>query len=281
MSNFLVARLALEWLSAERAVRGEAAPTKHDDDLPMAADRVYQVLSGDVRWSHASPGDKHIWRSRFRDVEKFDRWWRQAEPSSELPPPPADTVNVDDNPYNQQTPRPRGRRPVQPPVRQARRREYVNIYDTVQICHDPTLGLGRSYLEISSRSATARLFGAANVGSYRLCNLPVPGQVASADAQPTWFYADTMYATATSVNGLVQMSDFLLVTLILAGKVRGSMLPVRELVMGVPVRTLVDPGTNIEVFIERHCPQSGSAFAPFVIPSFELSIHLEGVAIVK
>lgn len=281
MNDVLMAKLALAWLTAERAARGEKPPTsQHDDELVVAADRVFQVLSGDVRWSQASPGDKAIWRGRFRDVEKFDRWWRAARPSEELPDPPqiepTPEDRGDDDPYNQTTPRPpqRSREPIKQRgqrVRSTRERWYANIYDTIQISDQPIgrpsmsahhLNRKRLFLERAS------LWGNANIGDIRYTNVQMSQQF----GQDIHFYADTLYASATSLAGLVHIADHVHVQFGVGNSPVCDVLPLRELVMGVPLRRLIATRQNFWATVVLHPPDDE-------IPTLEVAIHLEGVQV--
>ena len=81
--NPLVAKLALAWVAAERADagrRGEPMPEiPKQDELAIAADRVYAVMSGEVPWSQCSAGDRAIWRGRFRDLHLFEQLWNDDD----------------------------------------------------------------------------------------------------------------------------------------------------------------------------------------------------------
>jgi hypothetical protein len=284
MSDVMITKLALEWLAAERAARANQQPGEvyvepraGDDEMPIAIDRVYQVLAGEIRWSSATAGDRHIWRGRFRDVEKFDRWWRTANLGPDPDPPtiqPTTRDEIEDR-YNQTTPKP-PRRLAQhpgPPIKQtksSRRRWYVNAYDTAVVSASPFDAPGRSFAVLNRNSPVTVLFGGANCGLFRLCNLNRGYDLGFGDVA---FYVDTMYATATSLRGLVDIADCVVAQFGVGDMPVTQNLPLRELVMGIPIRRVVPTRGKFFVKLELLVPKD------VPIATFEVSVHLEGVAV--
>lgn len=260
MSDALIVRLALEWLGAERKARGDTRPiSKMDDEYAIAADRVYQVLAGDVRWSDASPGDKHIWRSRFRDVERFDRWWRAGLLASNTPSSVEDPD--EDDRYNQTTPKPRRGERKPSAVKQSRvRREYTNLFDTAIFGREPY-----------HRAFTINMFTNANVGTFRLSNMQTAG-VLHGDQE---FYLDTVYCVPNNMGRFMTICDVVFATLAIGNRQMWR-LHLRELFSGIPVRQTIPPAQTFGVQLEL------APFAvpdDFKIPAFECSVHLEGVMV--
>jgi hypothetical protein len=125
----LIAKLALEWIAAERGAARERAekhgepepdPIPKKDEIAIAADRVYQVMSGEVRYSECGPGDRAIWKGRFRELATFERLWRNddhkyragdEDRTSENPRrgPPAGSRNRNDQSVSPNYPGPAGR----------------------------------------------------------------------------------------------------------------------------------------------------------------------------
>lgn len=263
MSDDIIAVMALQWITAEREARGEDSTLgTTSDDIAIASDHVYNVLAGNVRWSDAGPGDRAIWRGRFRDVEKFDRWWASRSPARASDVTPVDTRDFSDDPYNQQSPQPRraARQPSVAVPKRHRDRMYANYYDTV-VFSDRRIEPGD--LDCPGR---ARVFGPVHIGMPRLCNLVVPGRIQDE------FWIDTMYCrTTASVWQLAEIADHVTVALQLHKTIHPTV-HLRELVMGIPVKQLLPPQTNFELHVWRHS-------FPRKIPSIEVSFHLEGILI--
>lgn len=297
--NTLLAKLALEWVAAERsaAARQELSiasdalalgrtedaqkitesagkqPPPNAEELAIASDHVHRVLAGEVRWSEATPGDKAIWKLRFRDVEKYLRWSRRDEniendevehvplPVITPPPePPPRTANVlagtnapDLTPGSSGY---RGRRG--PRLEGVRERLYWNYYDTLTI--DETAPL------------TTHLFGNTNVGSFWRSNIMVGGQFPGDQT----FVINGYWATISDMSAMGWFADNVLAQIIVGSRPASPPTFGRDLFMGVPLmppygRPYVVPiRQSYAVRVDlKDKPPAGMAF--------DMTFHLDGL----
>lgn len=306
--NPTIARMALHWLRAEHQsqlakdgvpddvaerdmlhvyaedrLRGAAK----DEEIVIAADRVYQVMSGEVRWSECSPGDRAIWKGQFRDIGKFEQLWRedpaveravanferQAEEQRRAEADPAYRPNYP-GPEGRQGPLPQGAGTyegdnVTPPRGQGQRRllqggrsrQWMNIYDTIKLSRDHALRHGM-------------FFGAGaeqRIGNTWLTNLQVPGYFASDQT----FVGLAYYVSLSSLDALRFAADNIHCAIWIGDKPQhGGPMFVRDLFMGVvPKRPLIIQVRQlfrVEVELRRPVPDD--------IEPFELAFHVDGLA---
>jgi hypothetical protein len=251
--NPLFAQLALDWLDAERHADPERWPNAMPkrDDMTVAIDRVYQVITGNVLWSEASPGDKAIWKSRVEDIPTFARSWNRTG----KPKKGGDrTVPGADDPYNQVTPRQRRPRQEAP-----RYQVWWNYYDTLRV----------------SQSSPTRLFRDAKIGNPFLTNLQVAGQI----ARDSWFAIHRMYVAISSLEALHGAADRVLFRVNI-NQVPGPHLFLRDLFRGIDLTekpTVVQARMSFEVLVELRGDRRDPGWQWGTADPFDLTFHVEGI----
>lgn len=298
--NPTIAKMALEWLRAEHrahlqleqvpdavADRDTANFVASQDDIIVAADRVYEVMTGDVRWRDCSPGDRAIWKGMFRDVGRFEQVWREnraaRENAAQAEHQQDRQSDADRERQRLNYPGPQGRAPgpppygagvtegdsVQPPRGQGERRMrmqgvhqryWANWYDTIKITAD--------------HATEHDLFSGANmnnrIGNYFLTNLQVPGLLASDQTAVITAY----YVSLSSMDAIRYAADNVIAQVWLGQKPQhGGPMFVRDLFMGiVPLRPLIVPvRQSVLVTISRRIP------LPSDVEPFELAFHMDGL----
>lgn len=279
--NPLFAQLAIDWIEAERKANPtewpvSGRPTK--DEMSVAVDRIYQVMSGEVKWSEASPGDKAVWKSRVENIAMFERSWRKdgtsikrkpgdgvASEMDELMglarPPDGETID----PYNQVAPRPPARRGQTggPRLEGVRERLWWNFYDTLPGIDHTT-------------PQTERLFGVAmgpRIGRIFLTNMYQAGQLPGDQT----FIILGLYISISSLEALHWAADRVGVTFVIGDRPQLPFLFVRDLFRGVP---LVTPKARPLIIPVR---QSFGATVDFKekppqgMDPFDLTLHIEGL----
>jgi hypothetical protein len=277
--NPLFAQLALAWLRAERVAHPEewpvdGRPTK--DDITVAVDRVYQVLSGEVKRSEASAGDLAIWKSRVNEVPLFIKAWRKDG----RPTPTSQDGGVSNNdellalarlpsgelldPMNQTTPAPRRRQGQGPQLQGYRERTWWNFYDTWE-------DIGGNGPDSKQRSM--RLFGNRNIGQQFLTNLQVSGQMPGDQT----FIIFGVHVSISSVEALAWAADNVGCQLVIGSRQALPFMHVRDLFQGVELvtpkaRPLVIPvrqSFQVQVDLRREVPPD--------LEPFDLTYHMEGL----
>lgn len=147
---------------------------------------------------------------------------------------------------------------------------YGNVYDTARVVRiDDEIRFTRH-----GQLRSLRLFENANVGAYQRTNMFVAGQLGG------WaFVVSTVYATATDFDGLVAVANNLIVTLVV-GEMPVWMLPLRELVAGVPTPQTIPPRQNFYVYVDAYGGGHDATALPLrAFDPFDLAIHIEGVIV--
>ncbi len=304
----LVAKLALEWLRAEHAARrakGEEIasfipPAEDDDedpDLMVAADRVYAICAGDVRWSNCSPGDKAIWRGRMRDVEKFEQLWRTDPGPRRLVEARIADEEAADRRAQANYPGPQGRMPTAPDLAAVddaraprgqgnrrllgdgvRNRRWWNWYDTIRC---------RRTMNPSTYLFGDQSTGGGNIGNFFLTNLQVARRLASDET----VVITSFYASVSSLDGLRWGADNVIVQWTMGEMPAGPPMFLRDLFMGivplrpivVPVRQTFYPRVDVRNLDGLHLEEDDLArtgphmFHRERVEPFDLTIHCEGL----
>lgn len=278
--NPLFAQLALDWLRAEKEHDWKDRPINRGE-ITVAIDRVYQVITGDIAWRDASPGDKAIWKSRIAEVPMFERAWRRdgkPKPHSVGADPDnafaelirlARTTNgrpFDDDPMNQVTPRRRqsGR------LEQGRSYRWWHYYDTWPDCTKA------SALEGGATQLVRNLFGNANVGMRFLTNVEHGGLNLEHR-----FVITCVSATLSSIEALAWASDRIRVAFEIGGRPAIPEIFVRDLFRGVelasakrrPIILVPRQNLNVHVFVKEPPPAD--------LPPFDLVVDVEGMLVIE
>lgn len=277
LDNPLIARLALDWLRAEhlaRVAKGEAADTfvADPDELSVASDRVYQICSGEVRWSDCGPGDKAVWRGRLRDVEKFEQLWRSdPTPQRNLQELTADAERRRNNPNllpNYPGPGDRNQpfnvggdfaadRPrTGPQLHGYRQRNWHNWFDTVTVDRQV--------------NTYYRLFGNENVGNPWKTSLQVAGQLGSDSTGVILSW----YASITTMNALRWAADNVQAQMVIGDRPQGAPTFFRDLFVGIALlRPWIIPiRQNVSMQITCRKIEEVATLEPF-----EMTFHLDGL----
>jgi hypothetical protein len=277
--NPLFAHLALDWLEAERLANPAEWPaerlTQIKDEMTVAVDRVYEVISGNVKWEDASPGDKAVWKSRVTSVPMFARSWRRnGEARTEDPEKRAEVERLLEDPIRVRTSDGIARQRAETPrlgggprLHGVRERLWWVIYDTVRF--DPS---GRSDGNCV-RSGSIRMFGNANIGNVFLTNMQVPGQMPGDSS----FTLNCIYASVSSLEALHWAADNVTVDFIIGERRSMPTLFIRDLFRGVD---LLQPG-RFPLIIPVRQRYSATVTCrkevPAEIPPFDMTLHLEGL----
>lgn len=248
MDNVLIARLALEWLAAERSASVEDTLTIAEDakidqrpeyvelvrraqfhgevytpakgrtdfEICFAVDRVMRVLAGEIRWSETSAGDRAIWKLRFRDVTHFLRWRdRGGEIHGEEIKKQIDQLTPTPDPTSQEAPY-----RVSPRV-QTTEQLWWYYYDTATLDEKSA---------DAERGVSFRLFTHKNVGNFFRSNLQVAGQV-GADSR---FIVTSMWMTISNLDALGWFGDNVRAAFVVGDKAMTPTMSGKDLFMGVP-----------------------------------------------
>lgn len=284
--NDLIAKLALEWLRAEKlAVEGtDDADTlaKNHDAIAIATDRVYRILAGEMKWSETGAGDKAIWRGRFRDVERFEAAWKVKDDQAahdEAPQPVRPTPSRPGYVPNYPSPLPtfnppsstvRARRDIERAQHRLAadrtERRWWNWYDTLQFgAHH-----GRAFIQ-----ASQRMFNNTNYGNWTLCNLEIPGQLAPDNEARM----HGCYVSSTSLEGLLLFSQARFHISVGEHPATPPMF-VRDLVMGVVFRVpiKIPRRQNMHVTFET---QPSVIDRAYELEPFDLTFHIDGIKIMS
>lgn len=281
----MFAQLALDWLRAEKEHNPDDWENRPFDRgaITVAIDRVYQVITGDIAWRDASPGDRAIWKSRIADVPMFERAWRRDG----KPKPPlvgsdpdnafAELIRLartsqgrpfDDDPMNQVTPR---RRPGSVGrIEQGRSYRWWHFYDTWPDCTkaEPLSGGGPQLVK--------DLFINANVGMRFLTNLERAGLNLEQR-----FVITCVSATLSSIEALAWASDRVRVEFSMGSNPALPPLLVRDLFRGVELASakrrpiILVPRQNLFVRVYVKEPP------PADLPPFDLVVDVEGMLVIE
>lgn len=300
----LTARLALEWIAAERsaaarheisvardaaydqraadavyiAARAMEQPPTTPEELAMASERVQLVLAGEVRWSEASPGDRAIWAGRFRDVEKYLRWQRRDEnidaPDEEdmripeVPPPPPPiprTANVlGGTPAPDLSTNPNYRANFGGPRSGPRLHGYR---ERLWWNYYDTLTIDEHTRERTN------MFGPVNIGMFHRSNMLVPNQLGS----DSTFVVLGMWASISSMKAMSWFADHVRVQFIVGNKPATPYVFGRDLFMGIP---FMPPYGRPIIVLVRQAFRVIAEIDPLPVPAglvFDMTVHLDGV----
>jgi hypothetical protein len=298
--NTLMARLALEWVSAERSdsarevlsIASDAAELGRDADaktiianaqrqppptaeeLAIASDHVHRVLAGEIRWSEASAGDKAIWKLRFRDVEKYLRWTRKDEniaPSDDPEWRPVNEFEPDDVPASARPPIPPipqtanvlAGTPAPPPRRGPR---LVGVRERLWWNYYDTLTIDENVL------LHTRLFNNTNIGQFWRTNIMVGGMFPG----DTTFVIHGYWATISEMSALGWFADNVMTQIVVGDRPASPQTFGRDLIMGVPLMPpygrpyIVPVRQSYSVIVDlKERPPSGMRF--------DMTFHLDGL----
>jgi hypothetical protein len=251
----MFAQMAMDWIAAERVADPktwqERKPT--DDELAIVCDRVYQVISGNVLWKECGPGDRAVWKARFRDIVRFERSVRDQAASKPLESPKPSFRERHEASGRRLAPGPR--------VPGYRERRWWNYYDTWE-------NVGRDGDKWYSKQER-RLFGNKNIGMPFLTNLQVPGQTGSDET----FVVEILYVHVSSLAALHWAADRILATFVIGERPATPTLFVRDLFRGIILeRPLIIPVRQnfSATIILKELP-------PDDLDPFDLSFHFEGL----
>jgi hypothetical protein len=190
--------LAGTWLHAERLADPEAYADNppFEQLLDVARDRVIAVVTGEVTWSRASPGDRAIWCSRAR--LPMDTLFHEEPLSPETLPLHA--RNKRHQAYDQDL----------------RCRMYWNFWDTL-------------VFEPRNQRNSIRIFGNENIGYLQRSNLQVPGSLAGDSS----FIVSNFYARVVGHARLSEVPWLTTITLTV-GHAPLLQVPLTDAFLGVP-----------------------------------------------
>ncbi len=255
-------QLALAWLEAEQAANpltwGDRPVGR--DEMSVAIDRVIAVVSGDVTWSDASPGDKAVWKSRVSDIPQFARTWRSPIDDEEKKRREALLTETMVGEFGEPvvaTPRPRG-----PRIHGVRERLWWTYYDTLE-----DIGVSGRALNYT------RLFGNANIGNIWLTNLQVAGQLGG----DSTFLVCAVWASISQLECLHWAADNILFEFSVGSRRALPPMKMMEAFRGVDLLAPSRRPYVIPVRQDFSCQVGIRRTPPPDLPHFDVTFHFEGL----
>ncbi len=265
--------LAMDWLKAEKKANPAEWEGRELDRgaMSVAIDRVVSVVTGQVAWPDASPGDRAVWKSRIVEMPQLEREWRTSGES--VDEVLLNQVAQDNAPGWDPPSRLRARAAGQgPQLLGVRERLWWNFYDTCRIVSDNSTSMSMFPPSLEG-PGSIRLFGNANIGNIWYTNLQIPGQMPG----DSTFVLISMHVSLSSMEALNWAADNVMVQFTIGDRYSAPALFVRDLFRGV---TLNDPGRRPLYIPVR---QNYSAMVnirrgkPDDVPDFDLTFHIEGL----